>query len=189
VLLNEFIPKGLKVHNCYGTLIYDSSWIEGVDYTTYEFNNENYESESDSDQDKDEIDNAYEKMDPEELNDLQQDKIIPPNLHKISQDEEDNIDIDEDGEEENADINKDGKEEEEASSNDEEEEALSNEDSDKDKRSVNPNTAVTRSGRISKAAEKLNLFHSAENFYQDASNYDIQDFEGVKIEEYTSQNA
>eukprot|EP00978_Attheya_sp_CCMP212_P033849 scaffold138770_cov40-Attheya_sp.AAC.1 len=47
------MPKGLKVHNRYGTLIYDSSWIEGVDYSTEEFDDENYESESDSDPEED----------------------------------------------------------------------------------------------------------------------------------------
>eukprot|EP00978_Attheya_sp_CCMP212_P001666 scaffold3444_cov50-Attheya_sp.AAC.2 len=181
------MPKGLKVHNRYGTLIYDSTWIEGVDYTADEFDDENYESENDSDQDEEELDDEYDEIDPDELEDLQQE---PPNLDAISQDDEENenTDINEDGEEENADINEDGEEEEEeASSDDEEEEASSDEEEEADE-SVNPNT-VTRSGRISKAADKLNLFHSVESFYQDASNCDIQDLEGVQIEEYTSQNA
>jgi hypothetical protein len=68
------MPQGLKNQNRYGTLIYDSDWIEGVDYTADEFNNENYDK-SDSDQDEDELDNEYDEIDPEELDDIQQEKF------------------------------------------------------------------------------------------------------------------
>eukprot|EP00978_Attheya_sp_CCMP212_P013887 scaffold34981_cov50-Attheya_sp.AAC.2 len=165
------MPKGLKVHNRYGTLIYDSIWIEGVEYSAEDFDDENYKSESDSDPDEDDSDDQYDEIDPEELDDLQQEL---PNLDKISQD----------GEENNTDIDEDGEEKEEAS-DDEEEEADSSSDNDD---SVNPNT-VTRSGIISKAAEKLNLSHSVESFYQDASECNTQKIEEAKTEEYTSQTA
>eukprot|EP00978_Attheya_sp_CCMP212_P005489 scaffold12295_cov58-Attheya_sp.AAC.2 len=148
-----------------------------------EFDDENYD-ESDSedleDQEEDELYNEYDEIDPEELEDIQQEEIVPPDLDESSQEDVDENKVQDEENEENqniTDIDKDANEEKEASSD---------EESDKEA-SVNSNT-VTRSGRILKVAEKLNLFHSAESFYQDTSDCDIQDLEGVTVEEYTSQN-
>eukprot|EP00978_Attheya_sp_CCMP212_P028785 scaffold100331_cov51-Attheya_sp.AAC.7 len=180
------MPKGLKIQNRYGTLIYDSAWIEGVEYTADKFDDYNYDesnSEDLEDQEEDKLDDEYDDIDPEELDDIQQEGIgVPPYLDEISQEDVDKNEVP--GEENKENLNNTDIDEDE----EEEEEASSDEESDKEK-SVNSNT-VTRSGRISKAAEKLNLlFHSAESFYQDASDCDIQDLEGVTVEEYTSQNA
>ena len=38
----EGMPKGLKVHNHFGTLRYDSAWIAGVDYNEEQFDDDDY---------------------------------------------------------------------------------------------------------------------------------------------------
>ncbi len=37
------MPKGLKISNRYGTVLFDSSWITGVDYDNEQFEDEDYD--------------------------------------------------------------------------------------------------------------------------------------------------
>jgi hypothetical protein len=39
------MPRGLKISNCYGTVLFDSSWIAGVDYDNEQFEDEDYDDE------------------------------------------------------------------------------------------------------------------------------------------------
>ena len=41
------MPKGLKITNCTRQVLYDSTWIAGVDYDEDEFEDENYDPDSD----------------------------------------------------------------------------------------------------------------------------------------------
>ncbi len=45
------MPKGLKITNHTGKVLYDSTWIAGVDYDEDEFEDEDYDSNSDEDED------------------------------------------------------------------------------------------------------------------------------------------
>jgi hypothetical protein len=45
------MPKGLKITNHTGKVLYDSTWIAGVDYDEDEFKDEDYDSNSDEDED------------------------------------------------------------------------------------------------------------------------------------------
>ena len=70
----EGMPKGLKVTNRTGHILYDSAWIAGVDYDEDEFedefNDDDYEpddSDESDDDDNDNDDNDYDEMDPDEI--------------------------------------------------------------------------------------------------------------------------
>jgi hypothetical protein len=43
------MPKGLKITNCTGQVLYNSTWIAGVDYDKDEFEDEDYDPNSDED--------------------------------------------------------------------------------------------------------------------------------------------
>jgi hypothetical protein len=74
------MPKGLKITNCTGQVLYDSTWIAGVDYDEDEF-------EDDDSDDDDDDDDLYDEMDP--------DAIAALNDPTTLQDDEDSEDSDE----------------------------------------------------------------------------------------------
>jgi hypothetical protein len=45
------MPKGLKITNCTRQVLYDSTWIAGVDYDEDEFEDENYDPDSEEEKD------------------------------------------------------------------------------------------------------------------------------------------
>ena len=69
------MPKGLKIHNRANQLIFDSAWIAGVDYDEEAFEDndfdENFEDEDDElSDDASEYDDEYDELDPNELEDI-----------------------------------------------------------------------------------------------------------------------
>ena len=76
------MPKGLKVHNCFGTLLYDSAWIAGVDYNEEQFDDDNYDEqydehgnpieqdEAENEQDEELEEELYNEIDQNEIDDI-----------------------------------------------------------------------------------------------------------------------
>jgi hypothetical protein len=192
------MPKGLKITNRYGTILFDSTLIEGVDYAADDFDDEDYSDDDESTQltDEDTLGEEFDEIDPEELDEIQ-DQVYNDENENVedvveidesdSESDESEAELDENQEVQNNE-NADNAQEDEDINEAVEADELSDEESDSEANDTNQDT-VTRSGRISKAATKLNLFHSEECFYQDASEYDIEEPEGCIIEEYTPQNA
>jgi hypothetical protein len=72
----EKMPSGLKVTNKTGQVLYDSSWISGVDYqdlTPIPFNEDTDRvaeiNENDNEEDVNEMSDEYDEMDPNDIND------------------------------------------------------------------------------------------------------------------------
>jgi hypothetical protein len=70
------MSKGLKITNHTGQVLYDKTWIAGVDYDENEFEDEDYDPNSDEDEDSDDSDDScndddhedmYDKMDPDAI--------------------------------------------------------------------------------------------------------------------------
>jgi hypothetical protein len=132
------MPKGLKITNRTGQVLYDSTWIAGVDYDK--------DKDSDDSNDDDDDEDMYDEMDPE--------AIAALNDPTTLQDDEDSEDSDEE-------------EQPQVKEPDEEEES---EEESKEEQDPNPTTAeeqtipenaqMTRSGRISKPRQVLNLYQS-----------------------------
>jgi hypothetical protein len=58
------MPKGLKITNYTGDILYNSTWIAGVDYDEDKYEDEDSD---DSDDDDDEDDMLYDEMDPDAI--------------------------------------------------------------------------------------------------------------------------
>eukprot|EP00978_Attheya_sp_CCMP212_P012573 scaffold31431_cov54-Attheya_sp.AAC.5 len=150
------MPEGLKIQNKQGDLLYDSAWIEGVDYHEEEFNDEDYDEENKNEsgtEEEDELDKEqYDEIDPNELTDILQEPV-PENANddNINEEEEE---VDNEIIPDQTDTEEDAEESDDSTS----------EEDDSDEESVNPNT-VTRSGRVSKPVAKLNLFHSEQQVF------------------------
>jgi hypothetical protein len=136
--------KGLKITNHTRQVIYNSTWIAGVDYDEDEFEDEDYDPYSDKDEESDDSDDddddqdMYDKMDP--------DAIAALNGPTTLQDDEDIEDSDEE-------------EQPQVEEPDKEEEQDPNPTTAK-KQTIPENTQMTRSGRISKLQQVLNLYQS-----------------------------
>jgi hypothetical protein len=147
------MPKGLKITKRTGQVLYDSTWIAGVDYDEDEFEDEDYHPSSDEDEDSDDRDDddddedMYDEMDP--------DAIAALNDPTTLQDDEDSEDSDE---EEQPQV-KEEPDEEEESEEESEEEQDPNPTTAKEQ-TISENAQMTRSGRISKARQVLNLYQS-----------------------------
>ncbi len=70
----DTMSKGLKITNHTGQVLYNSTWIAGVDYDEEEFNIEDYDPDSDEDEDSndsndddDDDEDMYDKMDPDAI--------------------------------------------------------------------------------------------------------------------------
>jgi hypothetical protein len=122
------MPKGLKVTKCTGQVLYDSTWIAGVDY------DEDKDSHNSDDDDDDE--DMYDKMDPNAIATLND----PTTL----QDDEDSEDSDE---EEQPQVKEPDEEEE---SEEESEEEQDPNPTTAEEQTIPENAQMTRSGRISK---------------------------------------
>eukprot|EP00978_Attheya_sp_CCMP212_P018922 scaffold52326_cov46-Attheya_sp.AAC.2 len=175
------MPEGLKIQNKQGDLLYDSAWIEGVDYHEEEFDDEDYDKDNENEsgtEEEDELDEEqYDEIDPNELADILQEPV-PENANDDNINEEEEDEVDNEIIPDQTDIEEDAEESDDSAS----------EEDDSEEESVDPNT-VTRSGRVSKPIAKLNLFHSATSFYQDAADCDVNEPDGCIREEYTKNNA
>ena len=92
------MPKGLKVHNRFGTLLYDSAWIAGVDYNEEQFDDDDYDEQYDeqgnpieqdeakNEQDEELEEELYDEIDQNEIDDIEYDEQGNP----IEQDEAEN---------------------------------------------------------------------------------------------------
>jgi hypothetical protein len=60
------MPKGLKITNYTGDILYNSTWIAGVDYDEDKYEDEDSD-DSDDDDDDDEDDMSYDEMDPDAI--------------------------------------------------------------------------------------------------------------------------
>jgi hypothetical protein len=146
------MPKGLKITNRTGQVLYDSTWIAGVDYDEDEFEDEDYHPSSDEDEDSDDSDDddddedMYDEMDPE--------AIAALNDPTTLQDDEDSEDSDE---EEQPQVEEPDEEEE---SEEESEEEQDPNPTTAEEQTIPENAQMTRSGRISKPRQVLNLYQS-----------------------------
>jgi hypothetical protein len=156
---NENMSDGLKIHTRSGLVLYDSSWIAGVDYEENEENEENNEeieeieeieeNDNEIDNEIEEIDNNVDgynndEMDPNDIEEILQERVDP---HIIEIQEEEILPEDENPEDENE--TEDEESDEEETSDDEvnpiEEEPQAEE------------LVTTSSGRIVRPPSKLNL--------------------------------
>ena len=74
----EGMPKGLKVHNRFGTLLYDSAWIAGVDYNEEQFDDDDYDEQYDEQGnpiEQDEVENDHDEQYDEQGNPIEQDEV------------------------------------------------------------------------------------------------------------------
>jgi hypothetical protein len=115
------MPKGLKITNRTRQVLYDSTWIAGVDYDEDEFEDEDYHPSSDEDEDSDDSDD-------EDSDEEEQPQVEEPDEEEESEEES----------EEEQDPNPTTAEEQ----------------------TIPENAQMTRSGRISKPRQVLNLYQS-----------------------------
>ena len=78
----EDMPTGLKIICQYGHLLYDATWIAGVDNDEDLFEDDDYENDSDmsdknsdEDSDDDDLGEEFDEMDPDEITGLVQEPI------------------------------------------------------------------------------------------------------------------
>ena len=78
----EDMPTGLKIISQYGCVLYDATWIVGVDYDEELFEDDDYENDSDmsdknsdEDSDDDDLGEEFDEMDPHEIAGLVQERI------------------------------------------------------------------------------------------------------------------
>jgi hypothetical protein len=73
------MPKGLKISNRFGTVLFDSSWIAGVDYNNEKFEDEDYDDndhepydnhDDDDNSDYEDEEDNVDKTDPNEVADI-----------------------------------------------------------------------------------------------------------------------
>jgi hypothetical protein len=147
------MPKGLKITNRTGQVLYDSTWIVGVDYDEDKFEDEDYDPYSDEDEDSDDSNDdddddqdMYDEMDP--------DAIAALNDPTTLQDDEDSKDSDD---EEQLQVEEPDDEEE---SEEESEEEQDPNPTTAEEQTIPENAQMTRSGRISKPRQVLNLYQS-----------------------------
>jgi hypothetical protein len=133
------MPQGLKITNHTGQVLYDSTWIAGVDYDEDQFNDEDYDPASDDDDDSD--DDDMDEMDPNEIGALTE----PLALHQDNEDD-DMSDDDED-------LDAQEPEEEEQDSQEDQEDEDPNPTTAKEQ----PLQVTTRSGQISKPRNLLTM--------------------------------
>ena len=76
------MPTSLKLMSRYGHVLYDATWIAGVDYDEELFEDDNYENDSDmsdknsdEDSDDDNLGEEFDEMDPDEITGLVQEPI------------------------------------------------------------------------------------------------------------------
>jgi hypothetical protein len=147
------MPKGLKITNRTGQVLYDSTWIAGVDYDEDKFEDKDYDPYSDEDEDSDDSNDdddddqdMYDEMDPE--------AIAALNDPTTLQDDEDSEDSDD---EEQPQVKEpDDEEESEEESEEEQDPNLTT----AEEQTIPENAQMTRSGRISKPRQVLNLYQS-----------------------------
>ena len=78
----EDMPTGLKIMSRYGHMLYDATWIAGVDYDEELFEDDDYENDSDmsdknldEDSHNDDLGEEFDEMDPDEIAGLVQEPI------------------------------------------------------------------------------------------------------------------
>ena len=78
----EDMPTGFKIISRYGCVLYDATWIAGVDYDEELFEDGDYENDSDmsdknsdEDSDDDDLGEEFDEMDPDEITGLVQELI------------------------------------------------------------------------------------------------------------------
>jgi len=105
------MPKGLKIMNRTGHVLYDSAWIAGVDYDEDEFEDEDYEPDDGND-DNDDDDDQYDEMDPDEIA-----ALAEPAEAELEEEDEDPMSESEEEQEEEEDPGSKSEEEEEEDPN------------------------------------------------------------------------
>ena len=158
------MPKGLKISNRYGTILFDSSWIAGVEYNEdlFEDEDEDYDNNEDE-EDNYEDEEQFDAMDPNEVADILQDRIQNAGVDEPQeppefQNEEEEIVFEEEPEEEH--------------------QEEKTEDTPAEETEENTNYTM-RSGRISRPPERLHA-------YQAQQHLEMTD---APVEEYTRETA
>jgi hypothetical protein len=83
------MPQGLKITNRTGQVLYNSTWIAGVDYDEDQFDDEDYDPQSDDNDNSDnDDDDDMDEMDPNEIRVLTE----PLALHQDNEDDEESDD-------------------------------------------------------------------------------------------------
>ena len=169
----EGMPTGLKVHNRFGTLLYDSAWIAGVDYNEEQFDDDDYDEQYDeqgnpieqdeveNDQDEELEEPLYDEIDQNEIDD-----IANNDDEEIIQDEEDdeanptNVNVDEEYNDEHNEneIMVDEDEEPVEAEEEEDEQPVEAEQVNDVEIEEEVEETTTRSGRVSRAPTRMNMF-------------------------------
>jgi hypothetical protein len=93
------MPNGLKIENKAGLVLYDSSWIAGVDYD----DSEEYQDDPNGSEDESDDEENYDRMDPNEIADILDDQVQHNDnqQEQASPEEIDNEDSEDEGSENN----------------------------------------------------------------------------------------
>jgi hypothetical protein len=155
---NEDMPEGLKISNRYGEVLFDSTWIAGVDYDEHEFDDDDYSTDDDDDDDSDFDEDDYDDddfhiVDPNEATDVLEEQQQQPQPQPEPNPEPEGNDDSDDDDDSNDDDDNNGE---------------SNPSTAEEKRADEGST--TRSGRVSRAPSRMNLFHTADP--DDSANQD-----------------
>ena len=196
----EGMPKGLKIESKTGKRLYDSTWLAGVDYDAQAFEEEDdiYDDDYIDNQNQHDIDivrdddslgdNLYDTINDEELQELGE---ITDQNHKKDQnennennkenneekDDQNNLDLtnretDEDGED-------DGNNEDDSNdegSNKIENEPRNIENKQKYEEIIDPARTITRAGRVSKPAPRINAMQLYQFFDQYATENNVLEY-------------
>ena len=150
---NDGMPKGLKITNNTGQVLYDSTWIAGVDYEEEEFEDEDFEPDSDEESDDSDDyksddskqEDMYDEMDPDDIAAL---------AEPITMQQDEDSEVSEEDQQPQEDPDEEEEPEEESEDEQDPNPTTAQE------QTIPENTRTTRSGRISKPREVLNLHQS-----------------------------
>jgi hypothetical protein len=127
------MPDGLKIENKAGLVLYDSSWIAGVDYD----DDEEYQDDPNGSEDESDDEENYDRMDPNEIADILDDQA----QHNDNQQEQANPEeIDNEDSKDEASQNNDN-------NDDDDNEAAPDPEQDDEEQSDEAPVVTTRSGR------------------------------------------
>jgi hypothetical protein len=89
---NDGMPDGLKIQNHHGVVLYNSSWIAGVNYEE----DEDYEEQDNEEEDDDYLKEEYDEVNPNELADILADneELIASNANPVEVKEDEIQDTD-----------------------------------------------------------------------------------------------
>jgi hypothetical protein len=167
------MPKGLKITNRYGTILYDSSWIAGVDFDNEQFEDKDYDDDEPYDNNDHDADDDEDDDDNYDDNENNVDEMDPNEVANILQDWAQNLGVQ--GPPQDA----PAQEEETVFEAEEPPTEEATEDTQAEEEEEDQSKYKTRSGRLSRPTPRMNMYQAQQHLST----------EKATVEEYSQDTA